>query len=89
MNNTILTDDKEIETLDLPSWWSDDFPCVATLLKTGFKGHRQLFAADVDVPPPASASRSTKSNGSAKTGLPPMDPLRQSFHSTTSKALNR
>lgn len=51
MNNTILTDNKEIETLDLPSWWSDDFPCVATLLKTGFKGHRQLFAADVDVPP--------------------------------------
>lgn len=38
MNNAILTDDKEIETLDLPSWWSDDFPCVATLLKTGFKG---------------------------------------------------
>lgn len=34
-----------------PSWWSDDFPCVATLLKTGFKGHRQLFAADVDVLP--------------------------------------
>lgn len=29
MNNTILTDNKEIETLDLPSWWSDDFPCVA------------------------------------------------------------
>ena len=56
MNNTILTDNKEIETLDLPSWWSDDFPCVATLLKTGFKGHRQLFAADVDVLP-ASASR--------------------------------
>lgn len=26
MNNTILTDNKEIETLDLPSWWSDDFP---------------------------------------------------------------
>ena len=51
MNNTILTDNKEIETLDLPSWWSDDFPCVATLLKTGFKGHRQLFAADVDVLP--------------------------------------
>lgn len=51
MNNTILTDDKEIETLDLPSWWSDDFPCVATLLKTGFKGHRQLFAADVGCPP--------------------------------------
>lgn len=51
MNNTILTDNKEIETLDLPSWWSDDFPCVATLPKTGFKGHRQLFAADVDVPP--------------------------------------
>ena len=50
MNNTILTDNKEIETLDLPSGWSDDFPCVATLLKTGFKGHRQLFAADVDVP---------------------------------------
>lgn len=51
MNNTILTDNKEIETLDLPSWWSDDFPCVATLLKTGFKRHRQLFAADVDVLP--------------------------------------
>ncbi len=51
MNNTILTDNKEIETLDLPSWWSDDFPCVATLLKTRFKGHRQLFAADVDVLP--------------------------------------
>jgi len=26
MNNTILTDNKEIETFDLPSWWSDDFP---------------------------------------------------------------
>lgn len=51
MNNTILTDDKEIETLDLPSWWSDGFPCVATLLKTGFKGRRQLSAADVDVLP--------------------------------------
>lgn len=51
MNNTILTDNKEIETLDLPSWWSDDFPCVATLIKTGVKGHRQLFAADVDVLP--------------------------------------
>lgn len=51
MNNTILTDNKEIETLDLPSWWSDDFPCAATLLKTGVKGHRQLFAADVDVLP--------------------------------------
>lgn len=51
MNNTILTDNKEIETLGLPSWWSDDFPCVATLIKTGFKGHRQLFAADVDVLP--------------------------------------
>ena len=51
MNNTILTDNKEIETLDLPSWRSDDFPCVATLLKTGFKGHRQLFAADVNVLP--------------------------------------
>ena len=51
MNNTILTDNKEIEPLDLPSWWSDDFPCVATLLKTGFKEHRQLFAADVDVLP--------------------------------------
>ena len=88
MNNTILTDNKEIETLDLPSWWSDDFPCVATLLKTGFNGHRQLFAAD-GMSSPASDSRSTKSNGSAKTGLPPMDPLRQSFHSTTSKALNR
>lgn len=88
MNGTILTDNKEIETLGLPSWWSDDFPCVATLIKTGFKGHRQLFAADVDAPP-ASASRPTKSNGPAKTGLPPMDPLRQSFHSTTSKALNR
>ena len=88
MNNTILTDNKEIETLDLPSWWSDDFPCVATLLKTGFKGHRQLFAADVDVLPGVGFA-STKSNGSAKTGLPPMDPLRQSFHSTTSKALNR
>lgn len=50
MNNTILTDNKEIETLDLPSWWSDDFPCVATLLKTGFKGHRQLFAADANPP---------------------------------------
>ena len=36
MNNTILT---------------DNIPCVATLLKTGFKGHRQLFAADVDVLP--------------------------------------
>lgn len=88
MNSTILTDNKEIETLGLPSWWSEDFPCVATLIETGFKGHRQLFAADVDVLP-ASASRSTKSNGPAKTGLPPMDPLRQSFHSTTSKALNR
>ena len=63
MNNTILTDNKEIETLDLPSWWSDDFPCVATLLKTGFKGHRQLFAADVDVSP-ASASRSIRPHGS-------------------------
>lgn len=83
MNNTILTDNKEIETLDLPSWWSDDFPCVATLLKTGFKGQLTWMSS------PASASRSTKSNGSAKTGLPPMDPLRQSFHSTTSKALNR
>ena len=51
MNSTILTDNKEIETLDLPSWWSDDFPCVATLIKTGVKGHRQLFAADVDVLP--------------------------------------
>lgn len=51
MNNTILTDNKEIETLDLPSWWSDDFTCVATLIKTGVKGHRQLFAADVDVLP--------------------------------------
>lgn len=38
MNSTILTDNKEIETLGLPSWWSDDFPCVATLIKTGFKG---------------------------------------------------
>lgn len=27
MNNTILTDNKEIETLGPPpSWWSDDFP---------------------------------------------------------------
>ena len=26
MNSTILTDNKEIETLGLPSWWSDDFP---------------------------------------------------------------
>lgn len=51
MNSTILTDNKEIETLGLPSWWSDDFPCVATLIKTRFKGHRQLFAADVDVLP--------------------------------------
>lgn len=38
MNNAILTDNKEIETFDLPSWWSDDFPCVATLIKTGVKG---------------------------------------------------
>lgn len=51
MNSTILTDNKEIETLGLPSWWSDDFPCVATLIKTGVKGHRQLFAADVNVLP--------------------------------------
>lgn len=51
MNNTILTDNKEIETFDLPSWWGDDFPCVATLIKTVVKGHRQLFAADVDVLP--------------------------------------
>lgn len=51
MNNAILTDNKEIETFDLPSWWSDDFPCVATLIKTGVKGHRQLSAADVDVLP--------------------------------------
>lgn len=51
MNNTILTDNKEIETLDLPSWRSDGFPCAATLLKTGSKGHRQLSAADVNVLP--------------------------------------
>ena len=52
MNNTILTDNKEIETLDLPSWWSDDFPVRGNpRSKPGIKGHRQLFAADVDVLP--------------------------------------
>ena len=39
MNNTILTDNKEIETLDLPSWWSDDFTCVATVSYTHLRAH--------------------------------------------------
>lgn len=38
MNNTILTDNKEIETLDLPSWWSDDFPLRGNLAQDRVQG---------------------------------------------------
>ena len=88
MNNTILTDDKEIETLDLPHGGATTSPAWQPCSRPGSRGIVSCSQLTW-MSSPASASRSTKSNDSAKTGLPPMDPLRQSFHSTTSKALNR
>lgn len=89
MNSTILTDNKEIETLGLPLMVERRLPLRGDVNQDRVQGGTVSCSQLTWMSSPASASRSTKSNGSAKTGLPPMDPLRQSFHSTTSKALNR